>query len=228
VNHVYPDHLDTARVITRASDNRMRWRWDGADPFGVAAPNANPAALGAFEFNPRFPGQYYDRETNLHFNYFRDYDPRVGRYVQSDPIGLEGGINTYTYVSGNPISFVDPEGLLEIYRSGGVTFHSYPGPFAGGREHARAGEGQNYHIHVRDSAGREARISTETWKPLTSDDAQRYNQSKQMQNACNNLTDGEKKFFDRVNRQVFHRGGPSPNQLKRIGGMRGGFRQPGD
>ena len=111
VNYVYPDHLDTARVITRASDNRMRWRWDGADPFGVAAPNQNPANLGAFEFNPRFPGQYYDRETNLHFNYFRDYDPRVGRYVQSDPIGLAGGINTYAYVGGNPLRLVDPLGL---------------------------------------------------------------------------------------------------------------------
>jgi RHS repeat-associated protein len=114
VNHVYPDHLDTARVITQASDNRMRWRWDGADPFGVAAPNANPNALGAFEFNPRFPGQYYDRETNLHFNYFRDYDPRVGRYVQSDPIGLDGGINTYAYVQSNPLQFVDPDGLQRI------------------------------------------------------------------------------------------------------------------
>jgi RHS repeat-associated protein len=89
----------------------MRWRWDGADPFGVAAPNQNPAVLGAFEFNPRFPGQYYDRETNLHFNYFRDYDPRVGRYTQSDPIGLQGGINTYSYVGGNPLSRTDPFGL---------------------------------------------------------------------------------------------------------------------
>ena len=120
VNHVYPDHLDTARVITRASDNRMRWRWDEADPFGVAAPNQNPANLGAFEFNPRFPGQYYDRETNLHYNYFRDYDPRVGRYVQSDPIGLVGGINTYAYVGGNPISYVDPDGLFIVNAIGGV------------------------------------------------------------------------------------------------------------
>jgi RHS repeat-associated protein len=111
VNHVWADHLDTARVITQASDNRMRWRWDGADPFGVAAPNQNPANLGAFEFNPRFPGQYYDRETNLHYNYFRDYDPTVGRYVQSDPIGLAGGINTYAYVGGNPLSYTDPRGL---------------------------------------------------------------------------------------------------------------------
>ncbi|RSZ55071.1 RHS repeat-associated core domain-containing protein, partial [Massilia atriviolacea] len=53
----------------------------------------------------------YDRNTNLFYNYFRDYDPQTGRYVQSDPLGLDGGINTYGYVDGNPLSYVDPEGL---------------------------------------------------------------------------------------------------------------------
>ncbi|MCA2971663.1 MAG: RHS repeat-associated core domain-containing protein [Acidobacteriaceae bacterium] len=62
-------------------------------------------------FDLRFPGQVLDRETGLHYNYFRDYDPAIGRYVQSDPIGLAGGVNTYAYVGSNPLSYVDPQGL---------------------------------------------------------------------------------------------------------------------
>ncbi|MCG8360295.1 MAG: RHS repeat-associated core domain-containing protein, partial [Kiloniellales bacterium] len=59
----------------------------------------------------RFPGQLADAVAGFHYNYFRDYDPTTGRYMQSDPIGLEGGLNTYGYVVGNLINAVDPKGL---------------------------------------------------------------------------------------------------------------------
>ncbi|MCI0561546.1 MAG: RHS repeat-associated core domain-containing protein, partial [Nitrososphaera sp.] len=68
----------------------------------------------SFVYNLRMPGQYFDQETGLHYNTFRDYDPRVGRYVESDPIGLEGGINPYIYVGSNPLSRIDPNGLEAI------------------------------------------------------------------------------------------------------------------
>jgi len=64
------------------------------------------------ENNLRFPGQYFDQESGLHYNYYRDYDPSVGRYITSDPIGLIGGMNPFLYVYANPLKFADSIGLI--------------------------------------------------------------------------------------------------------------------
>lgn len=61
--------------------------------------------------NLRFPGQYFDQETGLHYNYFRDYDPKVGRYIESDPLGITKDKNLFVYVSSNPVMFQDELGL---------------------------------------------------------------------------------------------------------------------
>ncbi len=92
IYYVHPDHLGTPRMITRASDNAIVWRWDNAEPFGDSQPNEDPSGVGRFAYNLRLPGQYFDAETGKHYNYFRDCDPSIGRYVESDPSGLAGRI----------------------------------------------------------------------------------------------------------------------------------------
>jgi RHS repeat-associated protein len=112
VFYIHTDHLNTPRRVSRPSDNVVVWRLD-SDPFGTTAVNEDPDQdSNLFVFNLRFPGQYFDAESGLQYNYYRDgYDPVTGRYTQSDPIGLDGGINTYAYIDGNPLSGIDPFGL---------------------------------------------------------------------------------------------------------------------
>ena len=88
------------------------WRWDQQEPFGDSPADENPSGAGTFDLPLRFAGQRYDAESGLHYNYFRDYDPSIGRYGKSDPIGLQGGVNTYIYVAGSPLTHDDPEGLV--------------------------------------------------------------------------------------------------------------------
>src|SRR6185312_5944127 len=102
--------------------------WPNADPFGNNLPNENPAGLGVFTYNLRFPGQYYDAEKASNYNYFRDYDPAIGRYVESDPIGLKGGLNTYVYGQGDPLRYTDPTGRFsaaEVVIVGLIAYGSY-------------------------------------------------------------------------------------------------------
>jgi RHS repeat-associated protein len=109
--YIHADHLNTPRVITDQQQGVV-WRWENTEPFGKSLPEEDPDGDGVpFEFPLRFAGQYFDRETGLFYNYFRDYDPQTGRYGQPDPIGLAGGINPYLYGRADPLRFLDPKGL---------------------------------------------------------------------------------------------------------------------
>ena len=82
------------------------------------------------------PGQYADSESGYAYNYFRDYDPTTGRYIESDPIGLRGGINTFVYVSGNPLSFSDPLGLTRANANDVYVMNRTPNELIGSNEFA--------------------------------------------------------------------------------------------
>jgi len=103
-NSVYYYHNDHLGTSQRMTDSSMGVVWEGeflsfGEPFFITGSIAN---------NLRFPGQYYDQETGLHYNWNRYYDPRTGRYLTPDPIGLAGGMNLFLYTEGNPINFADP------------------------------------------------------------------------------------------------------------------------
>jgi RHS repeat-associated protein len=111
--HVEADHLGTPRTVSDPNTNIVVWKWDfRADPFGDAPAEQDPDADGEnFVYALRYPGQYFDAETGLHYNYFRDYEPGTGRYIESDPIGLAGSINTFAYADSDPMRETDALGL---------------------------------------------------------------------------------------------------------------------
>ena len=102
------DHLGTPQQLLD-TQGQVVWRMK-ATAFGET--RVDPAST--VTNNLRFPGQYYDEETNTHQNYFRDYGPEIGRYVQADPIGSSGGVNYYVYVKSEPISHRDEKGLIRF------------------------------------------------------------------------------------------------------------------
>lgn len=106
---VHTDHLGAPVAMTGGAGTKI---WSaGHDPFGAATINNDPDGDGVpVENNLRFPGQYFDKETGLHYNGARYYDPQTGRYLRADPIGLRGGFNPYAYGVNNPVNFLDREG----------------------------------------------------------------------------------------------------------------------
>ncbi|WP_447896407.1 RHS repeat-associated core domain-containing protein [Stenotrophomonas acidaminiphila] len=138
LHYIEPDHLGTPRVIVDGLRDVAIWTWSAAgEAFGMTQPNQDADNDGVlFDFDLRYPGQRHDAATGLSYNYFRDYDPATGRYVQSDPIGLMAGVSTYSYVSGSPLIWADMYGLLQwsllpVQWSSGTTTgtltRTYPG-----------------------------------------------------------------------------------------------------
>ena len=114
------DHLATPQQLVKP-DGTVVWK-AAYLPYGQAQ-----VRTATVTNNLRFPGQYFDAETGLHYNWHRFYDPATGRYLSADPIGLEGGMNLYAYVQGNPINRIDPYGLVEW-----VNPYTYWHDFSGG------------------------------------------------------------------------------------------------
>ena len=110
ISYLETDHLGTPRLAANPATNAWQWKWSFFGPaFGDHAPTQ--ATTGGIEVSLRYPGQQFDPEAGLHYNYFRDYEPGTGRYMESDPIGLLGGISTYAYVRNAPTNLFDPTGL---------------------------------------------------------------------------------------------------------------------
>ncbi len=101
--YLHTDHLGTPRFGTNSSGTSV-WAWTN-DAFGTSTPT------GTGTVNLRMPGQYYDSESGLFYNINRTYNPAIGRYISSDPIGIAGGLNTFSYGAQNPVNAVDPDGL---------------------------------------------------------------------------------------------------------------------
>jgi RHS repeat-associated protein len=120
-HYLHTDHLETP-VLGTDKSGRQTWK-AASEAFG----NTWVDTSSAITMNLRFAGQYFDVESGLHQNYFRDYRPGVGRYLERDPIGLSGGINSFAYVGGDPVNFSDPDGLqARPPRGGGATQPMFP------------------------------------------------------------------------------------------------------
>jgi len=120
---IHNDHLATPQKMTDSSGTVV-WSAD-YKPFGEAT-----VTVSTITNNIRFPGQYYDAETGLSYNYFRDYNPTIGRYIEADPIGLLGGRNhLFVYVGNKPTKLIDSTGLASVttdMEAGTTTFDPRP------------------------------------------------------------------------------------------------------
>jgi RHS repeat-associated protein len=116
---IHTDHLGTPHMMT---DSTGAVVWSAY----YKAFGATSVTVSTITNNLRFPGQYFDLETGLNYNYFRDYNAMIGRYIESDHAGLKGGINLYVYVENNAVNVSDLLGLTPVVPTGIVTPGQFP------------------------------------------------------------------------------------------------------
>jgi RHS repeat-associated protein len=180
---IQSDHLNTPRRLIQ-SDGQVAWQW-AYSAFGEEKPtiaktrfaNADlnqsfgSTAVPAVTFNLRYPGQYFDQESGLHYNYHRSYSATMGRYTQSDPIGLDGGWNRFGYAEQNPMRYSDPLGLDTCRTVANLIFASVqlctPTPPIPGRPGSMSPKEEKY--YDRHCAGTDdpcAALKLAVWKAI--------------------------------------------------------------
>ena len=112
IGYIFADQINAPRAVVNSQNNALLWSWFQTDPFGRVEPNNNPQGQGVYDFDMRLPGQVHDNETGLDHNNARDYDPAIGRFVQSDPMGIFASTNPYIYTGNAPLIGLDPSGLV--------------------------------------------------------------------------------------------------------------------
>lgn len=134
------DSLGTPQQLVQQNGTVV---WQGKmQSFGEVIEDAS----STIENNLRFPGQYLDRETGMHYNWARNYDPKLGRYVNSDPIGLAGGLNEFLYAEGRPTVGFDPRGLATVNGNDGLAVRCV------------------YTGNQRDAGSREVKENDQSWE----------------------------------------------------------------
>ncbi|ASY42418.1 type IV secretion protein Rhs [Taylorella equigenitalis] len=135
IYHYVNDQIGTPQILMNA-DQEVVWEAQ-AKAWGdtiISAPVSDDGVIN----NHRFQGQYFDAESELHYNTFRYYDPEIGRFISLDPIGLLGGLNNYQYAP-NPVEWVDPWGLVKYRRRRNGQFAKKPGPRPNSKANSKHG-----------------------------------------------------------------------------------------
>jgi RHS repeat-associated protein len=157
-----------------------------------------------FAYNLRLPGQVFDGQAGLHDNGYRAFDPAIGGYIESDPMGLAAGVNTCAYVSGDPTNLIDPTGLIKIPgipdSDGETSVHANPGPEA--TVPGSQMEHDPPHIHLGSNDG--PRVLTKDFTPYSAKDAARM--TRKQVKFCKSLSDEAKTLIRLRQSQVFKYG----------------------